>query len=693
MLNPVEDIVKHTVKYFLIFIFAIPSFADEGMWTFSQLPREILKQKYQFEPTQEWADHLRMSSVRFNVGGSGSFVSANGLVITNHHVASDTLQKLSTPQKNYYENGFYAKELVEELPAPDLELNQLVSIQDVTAEVEAAVKPGMSDEEAAKARKATIAKIEKESFEKTGLRSDVITLYQGGQYHLYRYKKYTDVRLVYAPEFKIAFFGGDPDNFEYPRYDLDITFFRVYENGAPLKTEHFLKWSHEGAKDNELIFVSGNPGRTSRIFTTHALKFIRDASLPYLLNRLRRLEISLQQYTQLGSEQARQAKGDLFSVQNSRKVYLGRIRGLQDKQLVQTKQREEYNLRAQVENTPALKEFSGSWDWIAATLNQYNTFFVRYSLLEQGTAFNSRYFGIARTLVRMADEDLKPNEERLPEFRDSNRASLEQQLYSPAPIYNAYDRHKLADSLAFLVEHLGHDNALVKSILQGREPQARAAELIAGTSLKDVRVRRLLAKGGKSAISESYDSFIELAVLVDEASRAVRKLYDEKVDEPQKRAYAQIAKARFALFGTQLYPDATFTLRLAFGTVKGYPEESGFIPPMTTLGGAFQHEETHGGKDPYELPKSWKEAKDSLNLKTPFNFVSTADIIGGNSGSPVLNRQGEFVGIIFDGNIHSLISDYIYSDQKNRAVSVHSAGILEALKKIYRVDRLVAELD
>ncbi|MBI4405814.1 MAG: S46 family peptidase [Deltaproteobacteria bacterium] len=677
---------------FILCSFSLSIYSDEGMWVYNNLPKKILKEKYQFDVTDAWSDHLMKSSVRFNSGGSGSFISSTGLVLTNHHVGSGMLQKISTPEHDYYKDGFYARTQADERPAMDLELNQLVSIEDVTERVNTAVKPGMTAEQANTARKKAMGQIETESFEKTGLRSDVITLYNGGQYQLYRFKRYTDVRLVFAPEFGIAFFGGDPDNFEYPRYDLDMCIFRVYEDGKPAKIEHYLKWSEKGAIDGELIFVSGHPGSTSRMLTVAAFEFLRDLRIPYHLSYLLRQEVLLQQYSSLGEEQARRAKNLLFSIQNSRKVYDGRMKGLQEPSLMQAKQKTEYQLRAMVEKDPNLKELAGAWQKIAEAQVTARKNYIKRTLLEAGQGFNSVLFSIARTLVRMADEDLKPNDERLPEYRAPARPSLELQLYSDAPIYEDFEEVKLSDSLSRLVSIFGENHSLVRAVLQGQSPQARAAALIKGSTLKNPDVRRLLASGGKKAIDSSYDPLIMLAKLVDPAARKIRKTYEEKVTEVERQSYAQIAKALFAIHGTNQYPDATFTLRLSFGQVKGYTEDGKHVPSMTTIGGAFEHELKHSAKEPWKLPESWHLKKKDLDLSTPFDFVSTADIIGGNSGSPVVNRDGELVGLIFDGNIQSLISDYFYTDEQNRAISVHSSTMREAMQKIYGAEALVTEI-
>jgi hypothetical protein len=660
--------------------------ADEGLWLFNDLPKAYLKKQHNFEVTDKWAQHLMKASVRFNVGGSASFVSRSGLVLTNHHVGSDTLQKLSTPEHNYYRDGFLARSQADEIKAPDLELNQLVSIEDVTARVNSAVTPDMSAERANTARQGVMAKLEKASLESSGLRSDVITLYGGGRYHLYRYKKYTDVRLVWAPEKDIAFFGGDPDNFEYPRYDLDVCLFRVYENDKPARIEHFLKWSDAGAGEGELVFVSGNPGRTSRIFTVAAIKHLRDVRVPFMLDYLRRKEVLLQQYANEGPEQERQAHEELFSFQNSRKAYVGMLAGLQDPAFIARKAAEEKTLRAKAQSDPKLRGHLRAWDQIAAAQE------TKGSIQRLRLMFGTRLFTIARTLVQMATEDHKPNAERLREYRESNRESLEQELYSTAPIYPEFEQYQLADDLALLAERRGGDDPLVRQVLAGRSPRERAGELVRGTKLADVAVRRKLAKGGEDAIETSGDPMIRLAKILDPETRRIRKISEEQIDEVERQGYGKITEVLFASKGTSAYPDATFTLRLSIGVVKGYEEDGRPVAPWTTLGGAFQHEKAHGGKEPWKLPKSWHDHKEQLDLDTPFNFVCTADIIGGNSGSPVVNRAGEFVGIIFDGNIQSLTADYYHSETQGRAVSVHSSAIRETMRKIYGADRLADEL-
>jgi hypothetical protein len=666
--------------------------ADEGMWLFNNPPRKILKEKYQFDVTDKWLEHVQKSSVRFNSGGSGSFVSADGLVMTNHHVGADALQKFGDKDHNYYRDGFHARTSAEEKRCHDLELNVLMSIEDVTEQVNTAVKSDMKHDQAFAARRKIMAEIEKKSQDETKLRSNVITLYQGGQYHLYRFKRYTDVRLVFAPEQQIAFYGGDPDNFEYPRYDLDICFFRVYENDKPVHPEHYLRWSKAGAGEGELVFVSGHPGRTDRLDTMDELHYLRDRGFPYLLQRLNRLEVLLSSWSGRSDENARKAKELLFGVQNSRKARIGGLAGLLDPYIMAKKEAAEKALRDAIANDPKLKDTLSAWEAVAGAEKVRATHAKKAALLENGAGFLCDQFSIARTLLRAAEEKPKPNGERLREYADSNLAPLELRLFSEEPIYNDFEILKLTDSLTFLAEQMGYDDPFVQKVLDGKSPQQRAYDLVSGTKLNDVKERKRLYEGGQKVVDESTDPMISLARLIDPVAREVRKIMETQVDEVKRQAYAKIANAKFAVEGTNTYPDATFTLRLAFGEVKGYQQEGQPIPFQTDFAGIYERAEEHHNQFPFNLPPRWVEKKDKLDLKTPFNFVCTADIIGGNSGSPVINKDAEFVGIIFDGNIQSLVLDYIYTDEQARAVAVHSAGIMEALRKVYEANDLADEL-
>jgi hypothetical protein len=669
------------------------AFGDEGMWLFNKPPLDYLKKHHDFAKPPEWFEHVQKSSVRFNTGGSGSFVSPDGLVMTNHHVGADTLQKIDNDRKTtYMRDGFYARTPEQEEKSIGLEINVLMDIQDVTQRVKAAVKPDMKPAEAFAARRAVMNEIEEESKKKTGLRSDVVTLYQGGVYNLYLYKVYTDVRLVFAPEQQIAFYGGDPDNFEYPRFDLDICFFRVYEDGKPIHPEHYLKWSKAGAGDGELVFVSGHPGRTERLNTVAHLEELRDAETPFALQRLFRAEVMLETFSGRSAENAREAREDFFSVQNSRKAYIGRLAALLDPALMAKKKADEKKLKETVGTDKRLLPKAECWDRIASAMKVKTELLHPYTLLEGGSGFKSQLFSFARTLVRAGEELPKKNADRLREFRESGLDELKFHLFSDEKIYDAYEIVKMTDGLTFLAEQLGYDDPLVQKVLDGKSPANRAAELVAGTKLQSVDERKKLFEGGKKAVEASRDPMIALAALVDPEARALRKRMETEVDEPLRQAYADLADAKFAVEGTDTYPDATFTLRLSFGIVKGYEENGKPVPFQTTLAGLYERSKENSDKPPFDLPRRWVERKGQLDLKTPFNFVCTADIIGGNSGSPVINRDAELIGIIFDGNIQSLALDFAYSEEQARAVSVCSPAILEALRKVYDAGDLAKEL-
>lgn len=666
----------------------LASIADEGMWLINKPPTKLLKDKYGFEVTPQWLEHVQKSAIRFSTGGSASFVSADGLVMTNHHVGSDNLQKFSTAERNLLRDGFYAKSQAEELKCEDLEVNVLWTIEDVTDKVKGAVNTGMSTAEANTARRKAMITIEKECEDKTKLDCQVVTLYHGGRYHLYQYKRYTDVRLVMAPEKDIAFFGGDTDNFEFPRYDLDMCFFRVYEDGKPLKPQHYLKWSKNGAENNELAFVVGHPGRTQRLYTVDHLKFIRDFEGPLSLQRLWRREVQLAGFSARNEEFARIAEDDYFGVQNSRKARTGILAGLLDPAVMNAKVQAETKLRAAIKANPDYQgQWGDAWDKIANARKSYREFMIR-----QRVGIGSDLFGIARNLVRLAEEKPKPNADRLREYADSNLDSLYLDLYSPAPIYDDLEINRIESSLSYMAEMLGGDDPLVVKAFGGMSPRARAESLVRETKLKDIDVRKKLADGGSEAIKASTDPMIKLAIELDPESRALRKRFEDEIEGAEREAYAKIAAAQFAIQGEDTYPDATFTLRLAFGPVKGYRENNKDVPAFTDFAGLFKRAEERKGQKGFDLPARWLAGKDKLNLKTPFNFVSTADIIGGNSGSPVVNKAGEVVGLIFDGNIQSLVLDIAYTDDQARAVSVDSRAIIESLRKLYDAAALADEL-
>jgi len=668
----------------------LPLTADEGMWTFDNPPLGLLRDKYGFTPTPAWLDHLRLSSVRFNDGGSGSFVSPTGLVLTNHHVALDQLQKASSPQKNYVADGFFAKTAADEVKCQDLELNVLVSMENVTARVQSAAPARASAVQALEARKKAIAVIEQESTSATGLRSDIVGLYQASEYWLYRYKKYTDVRLVFAPEQPIAFFGGDPDNFTFPRYDLDVALFRVYENDAPLSSRDYLKWSAKGAAEGELVFVSGHPGSTDRLDTVAQLETQRDVVYPISIDVIRRRLGVLRRYGAQGAEQARQAANLVFGLENSLKALTGEYQGLGDAKLLAKKRDEEREFRARIgANREWKAAYGDAWDAIASA-ERLNRELYKASRFQQ--LRGSSLAGLAGALVRYIEERQKPDAERLNGFHDAQLPGLELSLFSPAPVYPALDEVLLADALQQSLEELGPADPFSTAALKGRAPAAVAKEAVAGTKLTDPAARRALVASGPAGLAASADPLVVLAHTADSFARKNQKAIEDRVASVQTAAGEKIGRARFAVFGHSVYPDATFTLRLSYGQVKGYPMNGTVAPSKTTLYGLYERAHAFDLKPPFELPRRYLDRRASLDLSTPMNFVTTNDIIGGNSGSPVVNRNGEFVGIIFDGNIESLVGRFVYGAETNRAVAVHSAVVIETLRKLYDAGTLVDEL-
>jgi hypothetical protein len=664
--------------------------AEEGMWTFDNPPLKLLKAKYDFTPTQQWLDHLRLSSVRLNDGGSGSFVSGSGLLLTNHHVARGQLQKNSTAEHDYLRNGFYAETPDQEMKSPDLEVNVLIAMQNVTTRVQGAAKGITDDAKALKARHAEIAAIEKESKEKTGLRSDVVSFYQGGEYWLYQYKAYTDVRLVFAPEQQAAFYGGDPDNFTYPRYDLDMALFRVYDNGKPLQTDNFLKWSAKGAAPGELIFISGHPGSTERQDTMAELLMQREVTGPAITAYLKHRIDAAQEFAAKGPEQARLVGSTIFGLQNSLKVYVGRAEALSDKAIVAKKQAEEDDFRKKVAANPEWqKEFGSAWDTIARVEEQ-----VKPEM--KGQIFrrtDSRLFTIALQLVQYVAESKKPDADRLPGFNEASLDRVKFQMLSPAPIPVATEKLYMSTALKLGQEKLGKDDAYIQAILQGGDLDTTVNSLVDGTKLADPAVRKSLLDGGEAAIAASTDPMIVAARRVDPIVRETTQHIRDTYSSVLTPAGEKLGKARFLVYGKDAYPDATFTLRLSYGTVNGYEYNGTIAPPFTTFYGLYDRAAGFENKPPFDLTPKEAAGRDKLNLSTPLDFVTTGDIIGGNSGSPVVNREGELVGLIFDGNIESLAGDFVYEGAKNRAVAVHSAGMIEALRKLYSADKLADELE
>ncbi|MGA3076863.1 MAG: S46 family peptidase, partial [Bryobacteraceae bacterium] len=649
----------HTPKFLTFGLLAacLPLCADEGMWTFDNPPVKQLEKRYHFTPTQQWLDHVRLSCVRLNDGGSGSFVSAHGLLLTNHHVARGQLQKNSTAERDYVKNGFYAPTPDQEMKSPDLEVNVLISMENVTQAVVAALQGAKTPAEEFTRRKAAIANIERESMQKTGLRSDVVTLYQGGEYWLYSYKKYTDVRLVFAPEDQAAFFGGDPDNFTYPRYDLDMALFRVYENGKPLDTKDHLKWNAKGAGDNELVFVPGHPGRTQRLDTVAQLEYDRDYAEPLSLKLLRNRIAVLERYGAQGTEQARQVASMIFGLQNSVKAIDGRYKGLLDKSVMDKKRQDDEDFRAKVMANPEWKQaFGGAWDAIAGATRKA----VSRARQQAYRNIDSQLAATAATIVDYVAEIKKPDGERLAQYHEAGLESLRHRLFSRAPTYPAMEIARMTGALEADVADLGPDDPFLKIVLDGRSPKEAATALVNGTKLADPAVRKQLVDGGEAAVAASTDTMIVLQRKLDPLRREMIKWQEDNVQSVQQEAGEKLGKARFAAYGKTTYPDATFTLRLSYGRVKGYPMNGTEAPYKTTFYGLFDRATSFDFDGPFYLPSRYKEGRDKLDLATPLDFVTTNDIIGGNSGSPVINRNAEIVGLIFDGNIESLVGDFVY---------------------------------
>jgi hypothetical protein len=680
---------------------AAPALADEGMWTYNNFPSAKVKEKYGFEPTQQWLDKARLSSARLAGGCSASFVSPNGLVMTNHHCARGCIEQLSGAKKDYIANGFYAKTEAEETQCPAMEINQLEQITDITETLNKATQ-GLSGKQYADTLKAKMSELEQAcSAGDAKVRCDAVTLYQGGKYNLYKYRRFQDVRLVMAPEHAIAFFGGDPDNFEFPRWDLDVTFLRVYQDGKPAKTDNYFKWSEKSAKEGDITFVSGHPGRTSRGLTIAELEYQRDVAMPKMLFMMSELRGMVSEFQKRGPEQKRISNNLLFGVENGLKATKGRLEALQDKKFFGQKVAAEQDLRKKVEANPEMKKkYGAAWDEIAKAQAQMVNIRKDLSFVEQGAGLSSSLYSIAKTLVRASEELPKENGQRLREFNQANLPALQAQLLSPAPIYPELEILRLSFGLTKMREELGSNHPFVKKVLGNESPDKLAARLVKGSKLcvlKDVKgskvcdvsARKSLFDGGKAAIAASKDPMIQLALALDADGRAVRKNYEENVDAVIKKNAELVAKAKFEVYGTNTYPDATFTLRLSYGSVKGYMEDGKKVEPITQMAGTFEHAT---GEEPFALPPSWLKNQKNLDGATAMNFVTTNDIIGGNSGSPVINKDAEIIGLVFDGNIQSLGGEYGFDESVNRTVAVHSDAIIESLKKIYGATRVLEEL-
>ena len=679
-----------TLLSFLVYVPA--HLADEGMWTFDNPPLKPWKEKYNFTPSKEWLDHIRLSSVRIGNIGSGSFVSADGLIMTNHHVAMDAIQKLSTKERDLVRDGYYARTRAEELKTQDLECFVLTYFEDVTKRVVGAVNAGASDKAAGDQRKAEMARIEKESTDSTGLKSEVVAMYNGGEYWLYRFKKYSDIRLVFAPEEQIAFFGGDYDNFTFPRHDLDISFLRAYENGQPARVDHFLKWSAGGPVEGELVIVPGFPGSTARLLTMAQIKYHRETGNPLQRKVWETRLKALEAYAKLGPEQARQAGDAIRSLNNSLKRLTGQQEGLENARLMKKKGEDETALREAVAKKPDVQKAYGvAWDDIAMAYKTYPEIARRRSF---STLDVSRLGDIASKIVRYSQQVALPNEKRYDEYRDNRLDTFKVGLFSSAPIYKEMEEAILRAWLEEAQKTLGAQDPFVKAALGGSSPAEAARKAVQESKLTEIAERKALIEGGAAAVQNSADSLIVMARNVEPIIRELRAAYEEKVQSVETGAGAKIANARFAVYGKTIPPDANFNLRITYGRATGYEEDTTLVPFKTTFFGLYDRAFSFSEKPPYDLPARYRERKDRLDLATPLNFVYSADTIGGNSGSPVINRAGELVGINFDSNVQKLSNRYWYiaEEEGSRAVGVHSAGIIEALKKVYDANALVAEL-
>ena len=667
--------------------------ADEGMWTLDHLPVKQMQQRYGFTPSQQWIDLVQHAALRLAEGCSGSFVSANGLVMTNHHCANTCLSQLSKGHADYMSNGYIAARQEDEPKCPDVELNQLQSITDVTAQVNAATA-GKSGAERVKAERSVDSKLEQSCVngDAKTWRCDVITLYNGGRYALYKYRRYQDVRLVFAPEQSIAFFGGDPDNFNFPRYDLDVAFFRAYVDDKPASTPQFFKFSPQGPKAGDMTFVIGNPGSTQRGVPWIQLGAMRDARLVPFFGLLSELRGVLWQYGRAGAEQTKEAQDLRFGLENTIKVFNGWLQTLADDHFVEQKKQQDASLRAWMAATPERRaKYGDPWAELERAQQRNKDLRARYDMLEGGLGLGrfGELFGDARTLVRSAAERGKPDGERLPQFREANLPAVQHTLESDVPVYPQYEQTMLSWSLEKLRQVLGADDPTVHEVLGKQSPDQLAQQLVSGTKLADPAVRKQLWDGGEKAIAASADPMIAFARQIDPEARKIRKAYEDEVTAPSDKADETIAKARFDRDGLSSYPDATFTLRLSYGKVVGWNENGAPVPPFTHIDGLYKRAT---GADPFKLPDSWIKAQGKLDPSTPMNFVTDNDIIGGNSGSAVIDREGHAVGLIFDGNIHSLGGDFVYDGSNNRAVAVDTAVLVESVRKVYNLPRLADEL-
>ena len=668
---------------------SLSAMANEGMWTFDNFPTTAVRQSFGANITPAWLDHVRLSTLRLT-NCTASFVSREGLILTNHHCIEPCLAELSTKEKSLVELGFQASARKEEQRCPAQHADVLVGTENITDAVLKA-DSGLSDAAANTARKKLLTSLEQACEQasaraKSGkLECQSVRLYQGGQYFLYKYKRYSDLRLVFAPEADIAAFGGDPDNFQFPRWSLDFSILRAYEDNKPAQTPNYLQIDFSGPGANELVFVSGDPGTTERLQTRSQLEFDRDVSLPVALLRASELRGRYIQFGKNNVGDERITLAPLNSLQNGIKVRRKELDALNDDTLLEEKSRAEQALRAVAGITG-----SDPWQEISAALSRERVLYLPYIFIENAAGFSSALFRNARLLLRVADERSKPNNERLREFTDAELPHMQHDLYAQVPVYPEFEQMTLSFSLERMREWLGPDHPVVRRLMSKESPDALATRLIAETQLNDANFRKRLWQGGKTAVEASHDPMIELARSIDVEARAIRRQYEDEVEAPIAGAAEKIAAARFKAYGANTYPDATFTPRLNYGTVEGWVENGASVPPFTHLERAF---ERATGTTPFKIPDSWMRVKAQLDLSTPFCISTSNDIVGGNSGSPLIDADGKIVGLMFDGNIHSIAGHYGFNPVNNRAIAVHPAIIREALGKVYGAAWLLAELN
>jgi len=683
----------------LLIVIAAPAFSDGGMWTFQEFPHALLKREHGTDVSPAWLDRVRTATIRLS-NCTASFVSRDGLILTNHHCGAACLDEHSSKEHNLLAEGFLARTRDKELKCGTQIADVLMQMEDITAQVNAATQ-GLSDQAANDKRKATMTQLEQQC-EQDGKKAkggpfkcETVDLYEGGQYWMYKYHRYSDVRMVFAPERAIAAFGGDPDNFQFPRWDLDMSVLRAYgPDGKPAATPNFLSINPAGPQAGDLVFVSGHPGSTSRLLTVAELETQRDIILPRWLLRAAELRGRLIQFGKSSPEASRIVEDPLNTLENVIKVRRKLLDALLDERLMQAKRKDEAALRAQVAADPQLAQALGDpWASIAKAQQREEQLYLPYVWIEQGAGLGAGYpgklFGYARTLVRAAAERTKPNTERLREYSDAALPRVEQRLLAPVPVYPELEKINLSFSLERMREWMGPDAPIVRQLLSHDSPDTLAAKLVDGTQLSDPAVRKRLWDGGAAAVEASTDPLIVLARSVDAEARAARKSYEDEVEAPETAAAEKIARARFKVFGTSEPPDANFTLRLNFGTVQGWQEGDHAVPPFTQLAQLYTRAT---GQDPFRVPEAWLSAKPALNMETRFNLSTNNDIVGGNSGSPLINAKGEIVGLMFDGNIHSIAGDYWFDPQLNRAVAVDPQIIFEGLRKVYKASELLSEL-